>query len=102
MYGPQPDGFWSAHTAVSRGVPFQLLTPGREYRVVKEFADHDGTCHLVGEEWVFLGHSFVPYDDGMSFFVSLDGRQEWLIPLQWRPEEQSGILDALGEYVREV
>jgi len=54
----------------------------------------------VGEEWTFLGHSFLPHEDGMSFFVSLDGQQEWLIRLQWLPEQQGAVLDSIGEYVR--
>ena len=37
---------------------------------------------------MFLGHSFLPYEDGMSFFVSIDGINEWHLRLQWRPEEQ--------------
>jgi len=35
----------------------------------------------------------------MSFFVSFDDRQEWLVRLQWRPEEQGVVLDNLAEYI---
>jgi hypothetical protein len=35
----------------------------------------------------------------MSFFVSLDGTQEWHIRLQWRAEAQGHILDRLPEYL---
>jgi hypothetical protein len=48
-----------------------------------------------------MGFSFLPYDDGLSLFVSLDGKSEWHIPMQWRPEEQGTVLDNLAEYVAE-
>jgi len=38
-------------------------------------------------------------NDDMSFFVSFDDRQEWLVRLQWRPEEQGVVLDNLAEYI---
>ncbi len=101
MNGPQPAGFWSGKTA-QHGTAFQFLIPGRRYRVVKEFTDFDYFRHLVGEEWTFLGHSFLPHEDGMSFYISLDDREEWLLPLQWRNEQQGGVLDALGEHVRAI
>jgi hypothetical protein len=76
-----------------------MLEVGRRYRVINEFLDFDRRKHPVGEEWTFLGHSFVPYEDGMSFLVSVDGKQDWPIRLQWRQEEQAHILDDLLQYV---
>ena len=102
MYGPQPKGFWSSREAPNCGASHQFLFAGRRYRVIGEFYDHDRHVHPAGEEWLFLGYSFLPYDDGMSFFVSFDGEQEWHIPMQWREEEQGPILDSLGSYVAEV
>jgi hypothetical protein len=52
------------------------------YRVVRAFIDFDRVVHPEGEAWQFLGSSFLPYDDGMSFFVSLDGEREWHLRLQ--------------------
>ncbi len=99
MFGPRPAGFWSGHSSSTK---HQILTVGLRYRVQKEFEDFDRDRHLIGEEWVFLGHSFLPYEDGMSFFVSLDGAQEWHIRLQWRPEQQGAVLDALDEYLQPI
>lgn len=65
----------------------------------QEFSDYDGHTHPAGEEWMFLGYSFSPYDDGMSFFVSLDGLQEWQIQLQLRSEEQGHVLGHLPDYI---
>lgn len=72
------------------------------YRVIKAFTDFDRHVHLEGEEWSFLGSAFVPYDDGMSFFVSFDDQQEWQVRLQWRPEEQGDVLDHLADYIGAV
>lgn len=67
--------------------------------VIQEFSDYDGGVHPEGETWIFLGHNFVPYEDGMSFFVSPDGEQTVHIRLQWRPEEQGEVLDHLERYI---
>jgi len=98
-YGPKPTGTWSGHKAPNSGASHSFLRGGQRYRVKSEFADYDGHTHPVGEEWLFLGYSFLPHDDGMSFFVSLDGTQEWHIRLQWRADAQGHVLDRLPEYL---
>ena len=65
-------------------------------------AVNDHGLHLVGETWMFLGHSFLPHDDGLSLIVSLDGLQEWLIHMQCRPEEQEEVVNSLNDYISEV
>ena len=102
MYGPKPLGHWSSHQAPNTSKEHEFLIAGKRYRVIRQFSDYDKAAHLVGEEWTFLGCSFVPYDDGMSFFVSPDGAGEWHIRLQWRPEEQGDILDHLANYLAEI
>lgn len=99
MYGPQALGFWSQLQKADGGSQHQLLEIGQHYCVVKSFIDYDKTAHPIGEAWQFLGSSFLPYDDGLSLFVSLDGESEWHIRMQWRSEEQGGILDSFNEYV---
>jgi len=96
MFGPVPKGMASGG---ARLAPFQHLRLGETYRVIKAFADFDGALHPVDETWVFLGHHFIPYDDGLSLFVSLDGEQEWQIRLQWRPEAQADVIDRLGDHI---
>jgi hypothetical protein len=97
MYGPFERGrlTGAASASVLRGV----LEPGRRYRVSRDFVDFDGVRHPAGEEWTFLGAAFLPYEDGVSLFVSLDGEREWQIRMQWRPEAQGAVLDALSSYV---
>ena len=102
MFGPKPMGFWSGHVAPNCGPDHEFLRSGRKYRVIREFEDYDGFLHQAGETWTFCGWSFLPHDNGMSFFVSLDGAQEWHIPLQRRPEEQAQILDHLDQYIAQV
>jgi hypothetical protein len=102
MHGPKPPGHWTHLTAANCGTTHSFLTAGRRYRVVQRFADYDGVIHPEHEEWIFLGYSYLPYESGMSFFVSLDGVHEWHIRLQWRPEEQGEVLDHLDNYLGEV
>ena len=100
MIGPKPAGYW---TSSAPGVvrPFSLLQPGTTYKVRTTFVDYDGDRHLVDEEWTFVGHSFLPHDDGLSIFVSLDNH-EWQIRMSWQPEAQGSVIDALPEYLSEV
>lgn len=81
---------------------FHHLIIGRRYRVVKIFTDYDRGEHPVGEEWTFEGHSFLPYDDGLSLFVALDDGRTQHIRMRWTPEDQGPVVDALPHYVREA
>jgi hypothetical protein len=96
MNGPKPGGFWTS-TANKSGD--MLLRAGQRYAVVTPFTDYDGDQHPVGESWIFLSQYFLPYDDGLSLFVSIDGSSEWHIRLQWRPEAQGQIIEHLHKFV---
>lgn len=99
MYGPERAGYWSSIETPNCCKRHEFLRAGRRYRVLESFMDFDGDTHLAGEEWEFLGSAYLPYDDGVSFFVSLDGVREWHIRLQRRPHAQGKILDALDTYL---
>ena len=67
--------------------------------VAQPFTDYDRIEHPAGETWTFLRHSFLPYEDGLTLFVSLpDGRLDE-VRLQWRAESQGEIVDALDRHV---
>ncbi|MDR2639050.1 MAG: DUF3601 domain-containing protein [Helicobacteraceae bacterium] len=96
MIGPKKMGFWSKSR---KGNAHQFLRPSKRYRVIKSFQDHDEHIHPEGEEWIFLGYSFLPYDDGLLWFVSFDEKREWSIPMRWNDSSQSAIIDRLSEYI---
>jgi hypothetical protein len=96
MIGSQPKGHWMSRL---KPQPFKHLAAGQRYRVIREFVDFDGDLHPAGEGWTFLGQNFLPFDDGLSLFVSLDGEREWHIRLQWRPEAQAAVIDSLHDHV---
>jgi hypothetical protein len=96
MIGPRPNGQWMSRL---RPQPFKHLAVGQRYRVIRGFVDFDGDHHPVGEVWTFLGQNFLPCDDGLSLFVSLDGEREWHIRMQWRPEAQAAVIDSLHDHV---
>ena len=81
------------------GVPFQHLRPGASYVVRAAFIDYDGALHEPGEAWTFRSHSFLPYEDGLSLFVTLSDGSERQIRLQWRPEAQGAIIDKLESFI---
>ena len=74
---------------------FQHLHIGRRYIVVEAFNDYDGAVHPVGEAWTYLGHAFLPYEDGLTLSIDPGGS----IRLQWRAEAQAAIIDSLDRYV---
>jgi len=78
---------------------YEFLTAGQHYRVTQQFIDFDKRIHPLGEQWLFLGTSFQPYDDGRSFFVSVDGVQESQIRLRDAPEDQGEFLSHLKTYL---
>lgn len=82
------------------GQPFMHLALARRYEVIKAFTDFDRTLHPVGETWIFLGHNFLPYDDGLTLWALRDGREPGSFRMQWRPEEQGGIIDNLADYIQ--
>ena len=87
---------------MSSAAPFKHLRPGTRYVVRVAFQDHDSATHPEGESWIFRTHSFLPYDDGLSLFVSRPDGSDAQIRLQWRPEEQAAIIDALERYIAEA
>jgi hypothetical protein len=99
MNGPQPRGFW---TGANPQTAFKHLIPDARYAVLRDFNDYDGKVHVAGETWTFLGHNFLPHDDGLSLFVSLDGDREWHIRLQWRDDQQGPLIDRLEDYIRKA
>jgi hypothetical protein len=75
-----------------------VFEAGRHYRVTQEFKDYDGDVHPVGEQWIFRGEAFLPYEDGVSWFVSKDGKTEQHIRMQSRAGQQQHILHDLAQY----
>lgn len=78
---------------------YMHLVPGRRYRVVRAFVDHDGIAHPVGESWLFRYATFLPYEDGLSLFVAMPGSQPQQIRLQNRAEAESLTINALDRHV---
>lgn len=102
MIGPKPKGFWSKLKGPNIGGNFGPLVTGNTYEVIRKFSDDDGSMHPEKEQWVFLGHSFVPYNDGLMLFIRLEKDDEWAIPLCWSKTEQAEIIDNLPLYVHHV
>jgi hypothetical protein len=93
-----PHGHWATGWSLNPGT-YHVLHRGGRYRVVKPFRDFYGDEHPIGEAWFFLGYNFLPYEDGLSLFVSIDGRQEWHIRMQCTPEAQGPIVDSLDRHL---
>ena len=77
------------------------MTPGPTYRVVRPFTDFDGRRHAAGDLWTYRSESFLPYDDGLTLFVTING-QEAQIRMRVTPDDQGPIIDSFAEYLIEV
>lgn len=99
-----PEFSWSKPRTPPRqeARPFKHLRPGTRYQVIRSFVDYDGAEHAVGERWIFAGSNFLPYDDGLSLFVTDDEGHLQHIRLQWRPESQGAMIDALEDHIAEI
>jgi len=76
------------------------LTPGRIYRVTKAFTDFDKSVHNIGESWIFISKSFLPYEDGLTIFIEQNGSKR-SFRMQARLEEQDEIIANFSSYVDE-
>jgi hypothetical protein len=74
---------------------FKHLIVGRRYAVIAPFTDYDGKLREAGETFTYLGHNFLPYEDGLT--LNIDPGVS--IRLQWRAEAQAGVIDALERYI---
>jgi len=74
------------------------LLQGHHYTVIKPFIDYDKIVHGIGEHWIYLGTHFLPYEDGLTLHVVKNGMEE-VYRLQWRKEEQAGIIDNFNDYI---
>jgi hypothetical protein len=74
------------------------LKAGITYQVAATFKDFDQQVHPVGERWEFQGSTFLPYDDGLSLFATIDGHDRQ-VRLQHHPEEQGEIIRNLEQYL---
>ena len=79
---------------------FTHMVPGPTYRVVQSFTDFDGRVHAVGDLWTYRGESFLPYDDGLSLFVTINGREQQ-IRMRDTPDDQGPIVDNFSDYLVE-
>ena len=77
------------------------LIPGQTYRVIKAFKDYDEVTHPISEVWRFTEKNFLPYEDGLSLFVEMNG-QKTSFRLRWREESQGEIIDGFSDFVEEM
>jgi len=68
---------------------------------VKAFKDFDGTIHPAGERWLFLESHFLPYEDGLTLVVYLNG-EKIAMRLQWLSETQAEIINHFSDFVTPV
>ncbi|MCE3290499.1 MAG: hypothetical protein K0R83_2511 [Caulobacter sp.] len=79
---------------------FTHLVQGRTYRVAQPFTDFDHRAHAVGDVWTYSSESFLPYDDGLSLFVSINGEDQQ-IRMCLHPEEQGPLIQDFAAYLVE-
>jgi len=77
------------------------LIQGKTYHVTADFVDYDGLPHRAGEIWRFIGHNFLPYDDGLTIYIERGG-QNSVFRMQWRNEAQGEVVSNFSDYVEEV
>ncbi|MGC4036184.1 MAG: DUF3601 domain-containing protein [Chitinophagaceae bacterium] len=87
---------------VKKQIPFGnavSLIQGQQYCVVKSFIDYDKIVHPVGETGIYLGTTFLPYEDGLTIFFEQNNITT-SYRMQWRKEEQADIIDNFASFVK--
>lgn len=84
-----------------RGYRWAHLVAGHSYVVVRDFVDFDGHVHPAGERWTFTGYTYLPYNDGLSLFVTLDGQPERQIRLV-DDRLPTSVATRLGDFIEEA
>jgi Domain of unknown function (DUF3601) len=77
------------------------LKKGETYKVIREFSDYDSKIHHVGETWTFEKTTFLPYESGLSLFVTENG-QSVMYRFQDEPQQQRDLLSNFMNYVNSV
>ncbi|MFD1260068.1 DUF3601 domain-containing protein [Entomomonas asaccharolytica] len=96
MQNLKPIGFYSK----SKSENYGYLKVNNFYKIIKPFTDNDNNLHVVGEKWQYLGYSFLPYDEGLQWIVSFDGKHEMMIPLWLLLEEQRYIANNIEQFIQ--
>lgn len=79
---------------------WEPLRRGWRYRVVRAFTDEQGIIHPPGEEWIYRGYSYLPYDAGLTLFVKLSGDDGfWGIRLCGLDPDQRDVMDRTEKYL---
>jgi hypothetical protein len=77
---------------------FGFFEADRAYRVKRAFVDLDGREHAIGETWTYIGHTFVPYHDGLTLDVRLPSGERASLRFQLTPEAQGPLFDRLADH----
>lgn len=84
---------------ISWTLDYGPLKVGTTYTVARAFRDFDGTEHLVGGGWLYLGHNYFAREDGLTLYVVPPSGALDTLRFQCIAEEQGPIVDALHEYL---
>lgn len=103
MKGPYPAGTLDCSFVPSEWAwETNRMKRSQKYRITKSFLDADGDEHAIGEEWEFLASTFSRLDDELTLCVRFWSRDEWRIPLIWKPDAQQDIVEHFLDYVVKI
>lgn len=93
---------WLCHTRADVPQPFRHLRPGERYFVVWPFVDIIRSAIQSANAGGLVRYAFLPYEDGLTLFLTAPDGQEVQLRLQGRPDAQGSIVDALDTYLSPV
>ncbi|WP_392564320.1 DUF3601 domain-containing protein [Orbus wheelerorum] len=95
MKNLQPIGFYSKNCCED----YDYLQLNNVYKVIKNFTDC-GNRYEIGETWQYLGYSFLPYDKGLQWIFSFDGKQEFTVSLWLQLSEHKYVANNIEQYLQ--
>ncbi|EWH08109.1 hypothetical protein DS2_19051 [Catenovulum agarivorans DS-2] len=87
--------------ASSKQLP-PFFEQGKQYQIVSEFNDFDGTCHKAGTILEYVDYKVYPYDKGLTLLFKRD-QQDYVIRLALNSRNVEAIIQQnLTQYIAPI
>ncbi|WP_016957514.1 DUF3601 domain-containing protein [Catenovulum agarivorans] len=79
-----------------------LLEQGKQYQIVTEFYDFDGTCHKAGTILEYVDYKVYPYDKGLTLLFKRN-QQDYVIRLALNSRNVEAVIQQnLAEHIAPI
>lgn len=81
---------------------YDYLIPNEKYAIIKSFSDASGKTFEEGTVFTYLTYTFLPYDDGLQWWITTDNIDVKDIALCLKEENHLYISDNTEIYFKKI